>query len=139
MFLDQRHSSLFKFLSDFIVALYLPFWASASESLGCSLPLPAVGHCDLPVISSLSLYIFLFYTISSSLLLLPFQLSMACLVAAGGSGVNVSSAKIRVKELSLELFTGLDVGVRGVQFHGGCLGLLLSKKMLLTRADANQT
>ena len=36
----------------------------------------------------------------------------------------------------MEIYGGLDFSVRGMQFNMGCLGMLLSKRMLTSRADA---
>ena len=63
--------------------------------------------------------------------------AMAVLATAAGTGVSVSGGSLRVKELALEVFTGLDFSVRGVQFQNGCLACLLSKHMLVSRADAD--
>ena len=62
---------------------------------------------------------------------------MAFLSSAAGENRRVSSGKPRIKEFSLEIFSGLDFVVHGVNFEKACLALLLSKRMLTTRIETD--
>ena len=60
---------------------------------------------------------------------------MAMMARRGAQGGRVNSDRMSVKEVVIEVYSGMDVTVKGVRFPKGRMGQVISKKMLKDRRD----